>query len=71
MASVKKHIVESSLDTCRLCLDRISQIEALNAFITVLKDDALDLASESDKRITKGILKQNLSVFITQSPSIC
>lgn len=59
MTSVKKHILESSLDTCRLCLDRISQIEALNAFITVLKDDVLNLASESDKRICQGIPRLN------------
>ncbi len=54
MASVTKHASESSLNLCRFCLARVEQIKNLNAFITLLQDEALELASSSDQRAAQG-----------------
>lgn len=40
---------------CELCLNRIDRTRALNAFVTILKEYALEEASLSEKRLADGI----------------
>lgn len=63
MTSVKKQILNSCLDTSQSCLNRIDQIKALNAFITVFRDDILNQALESDKRIANGNIYVVIFIF--------
>ncbi|XP_065201109.1 glutamyl-tRNA(Gln) amidotransferase subunit A, mitochondrial-like isoform X1 [Planococcus citri] len=60
MAFVSKTVLNSSTDHCRQCLERVKQTPAVNAFVTLLKDKALDAAAESDERISNGKRLSNL-----------
>lgn len=55
MANVSKTLLDSSIDHCRQSLERVKQTSSLNAFVTLLTDNALDRARESDERILHGI----------------
>ncbi|CAG0890970.1 unnamed protein product [Darwinula stevensoni] len=44
----------SAEELCRKCLERIQQIQHLNAFISILGDSALQEAREADARIQRG-----------------
>lgn len=49
----------SSLELCRLSLERIGATRTLNAFITVPDIRARDEATNSDERLRQGLLKND------------
>lgn len=54
MVAIRRHLQEDIVNTCVTCLRRIEQTKVLNAFITVLKDDALNEAYEAENRFKNG-----------------
>lgn len=54
MASVTKTLSECSIDYCRICIERIECTSILNAFVTLLKEEALTEAAESNERKKNG-----------------
>lgn len=54
MVTIRRHLQEDIVNTCVTCLSRIEQTKALNAFITVLKDDVLSEAYEAENRFKNG-----------------